>query len=230
MNTSNPVRQAALVVAKLDRVARDAVLERMPLSHAESIRDALLSLESDDPREQDEAIQHFLSGQNGPSHSMTNNRVSDYERGHDMSNLSTSIRDLLAHSNQTLARTIAYERATTIASLLSAIPGDRAAGVLKLLTVESRTSVLAILDAGIDANPKVIEAIAEWICDHLAESSLEPTVNMRHRSALKAILDEFSEHERQEMLEDLANENPMLARRLAEETTAQAAVSRDCYC
>ena len=36
-------RQAALVLAKLDRVARDAVLDRMPTDQAMQIRDALLT-------------------------------------------------------------------------------------------------------------------------------------------------------------------------------------------
>ena len=208
------------------------------IKHKESATQ-LLTLEADDKYEQGVAIQEFLSARAEVPHPMSPLGIPDYALAEThkrpvnstgIHDLSSSIRDLLGHSNQALASAIAYERATTIAAFLSAIPGDRAAGILKLLTVEMRTRVLAILDAGVDANPKVIEAVAEWICDHLADSSMEPTVGLRHRSALKAILDEFSAEERTAMLEDLANENPMLARRLAEETSATVEQPRDCYC
>ena len=148
----------------------------------------------------------------------------------ELESLSSSLRDLLSHSNQSIADSLAHERATTIAALLSSIPGDRAAGVLKLFPSQSRTRVLAILDAGIHANAKVVDVVAEWICDRLAESCVEPTVNVGQRDALKAILDEFDPHERQEMLADLAAEHPMLAKRLAEESASQSDPTHACYC
>lgn len=239
MTASHPVRQAALVLARLDRDSRDAVLHRMPESQAQQIRDALVALEGADHPEQDAAIRRFLAMQNLAPASLTELGRADFEpnnvsltseRTNTSENLSRSICDLLDHSNQALARTIAHERASTIAALLSAIPGDRAAAILRLLGAETRTRVLGILDAGIQANPKAIEAVAEWICDHLVESSLEPTVSLRHRSALKAILDEFTADERQQMLDDLEHENPLLARRLAEETAAKSSLPGDCYC
>lgn len=249
-SSSDTIRQAALVLANLDRDARDAVLEEMPADQAEKIRDMLLHLDAEDATEQELAIRKFLSAQRHfasdghPAHAC-DRTADEFDLGGDdaadgipqpipdsprMDQLTSSIRDLLQNSDRSLADVVRLERATTVAALLSAIPGFRAARILKRLPPEQRTKVLMILESGVQPHPKAIEVISEWICDHLATCSLEPAIGLRHRSALKAILDAFSPDEREAMLDDIAQQNPLLARRLATSSSSQVDELPDCYC
>ncbi len=215
------IRQAALVLAKLDRAARNAVLERMPVEQAACIRNELVMLLPSDYENQDDAIREFLLSRNQASE-----RIDvDFSEPRCIETLapvvagSSSLQDLLRHPDESISTLLVHERATAVAALLSSLPGDRAAGILKMLPSQLRARVVACWDPCINANSRAVDAIAEWICDHLTESNIGPTVAMQQHSALKAILDEFEPSERESMLQDLAKENPLLAKRLAEQTT-----------
>ena len=242
MNLSRPIQQAALILSRLDPSTRDAVLDRMPHERAYSIREAMQQISAPCAAEQEVAIREFLARRSegaprqAPS-ATVDIRFPETELprtvNHATDPVNESICDLLQHADESLARVLAHERTSTIAAILSAIPGHRAAGVLRTLDQAKRIQVLAILDAGVEFKPKAIEAVAEWICDYLAATTLEPSVNANHRSAIKAILDEFNQEEQRDMLADLARENPLLARRLAEDVGLAPEAddsNKDCYC
>jgi len=219
----NAIRQAALVLAKLDRTARDTVLDRMPTEQATQLRGALLSLDPSDYDTQETAVRDFLLSRSQASERVevdfSEPPIRDVTPSPVVATTSSSLHDLLRHTDESITSLLLHERATTVAALLSSLPGERAAGILRLIPSQLRARVVAIWDAGISANMRAVDAIAEWICDHLTESNIEPTVAMQQHSALKAILDQFGPSEREELLQDLAKENPLLAKRLAEQTT-----------
>lgn len=252
-HSSDTIRQAALVLAKLDRKARDTVLDEMPTEQAEQIRSVLLNMDSEDPVEQDAAILEFLASrmpsslgeEASPGTSSCDVQRIEFERieaapqtppqrSTNDDDLTSSLHDLLQNPDHLLGEVLSLERATTVAALLSSIPGVRAARILKSLPADLRTRVLMILDARVDPHPKAIEVISEWICDHLAAQNREPSLGLRHRTAVQAILDEFSSDEREAMLDDIAQQNPLLAQRLS----VAKALKRDspldnpadCYC
>ena len=194
------VRKAALVVARMESSEREAVLERMPLEHVVEIRAQLEQLEM-----------HAVGNLNEIAQRQSLNLDRSVERERIKSD---SLRDLLKHEDRSIARVLACERSTIVAAVLCSLPRDRAGGILRQLPVDERRRAIAIWDAGVKPNLKVVDVIAEWICDHLAEAHVEPTVRDEQQDALQAILDEFSAEERTELLESLADENPLLARRL----------------
>ena len=254
-DSANTIRQAALVLAKLDRDSRDSVLEEMPAEQAEKIRCVLLNLDTEDALEQEAAIREFLSIRRPPApqhpcdglasgqlvHDAAEfdieaidasvDRRQSKQRGSDADELFThSIRDLLQNSDSSLSDILSLERPATVSALLSVIPESRAAGILKRLSADLRIKVLMLLNSGLKPHPKAIEAVAEWICDHLASYHVEPKLGLQHQNALKAILDEFSPEEREAMLDDIAQQNPMLARRLMPPPSSQVDALPDCYC
>ena len=254
-DSSNTIRQAALVLARLDRNSRDAVLEEMPPEQAEKIRCVLLNLDTDDASEQETAIREFLSTQRPPAPKLPSDSPALDQCGHDVAEfdieaidasvdgrpadhrrtdseelLTNSIRDLLRNSDSSLSDILSLERPATVSALLSAIPESRAAGILKRLSADLRIKALLLLNSGLNPHPKAIEAVAEWICDHLAAYHVEPKLGLQHQNALKAILDEFSPEEREAMLDDIAQQNPMLARRLMPQSSSQVDALPDCYC
>lgn len=229
----NPFRQAALVLANLDCNSRDAVLDRMPTEQSDQVRSALMTLQAEDDSAQHLAAQEFLATEvhvkrSDSRPSPTSQSVlPDATPTDHLESCTPSLRDLLAHTNQSIADAIVHERATTIGALLSSIPGNRAAGILIQFPAQTRLRVVAILDAGMKPNAHVVDLIAEWICDHLAEASVAPAAHSGQRDALRAILDEFQPEERDALLADLAAENPLLAQRLTEETSPSLDA---CYC
>lgn len=225
MTTPTTIRRAALVLARLDVPARESVLARMPEEKVDGIRGEMAALQASDFDNQDSAIQDFLTNNDRQSSERLDVRFPEATVTHQPAVrtmvASSSIHDLLKFNDEAIAKTIVHERSTTVAALLTALPGERAGGILKRLPPKLRARVVSIWEPGISAHPRAVDTVAEWICDHLAESNIEPAIGQQQHDALKAILNEFDPDERRAMLGDLAEENPLLAKRLAEETSCE---------
>jgi len=234
---SNAYRRAAIIVASLDRDAADALLDRMPEDRAQAIRDAIMQLDVDVLRadEKDSAIGEFLVSLNASDdadESMLGSfpavpSAADLRNTVDIRN--EPLGELLKHDDHMIATSVMHERTSVIAALLGAMPGKRAAGILKLLAADSRARVLAVLNLCLQPHSEAVEVIADRICDRHANLQPEPTVGMQHHDALRAIFDELDPEERQRMLADIGQQNPMLAQRLRQ--SGQASTKQnDCYC
>lgn len=234
---SNVYRRAAIVVASLDRDAADALLDRMPEDRAQAIRDAIMQLDIDVLRkeEKESAIGEFLVSLRSPDEA-DETLIGSYPGVASASDTRSPVDtrgeplcDLLKHDDHMIATSIMHERTSVIAALLGAMPGKRAAGILKLLAADSRAQVLSALNLCVKPHAEAVEVIADRICDRHSNLQPEPTVGMQHHDALRAIFDELDPAERQRMLADIGPRNPMLAQRLSQSSQISPK-QNDCYC
>ena len=232
---ANVYRRAAMIVSSLDRQSADEVLERLPEDQSQAIRDQMISLNELSPSERDRVIDDFLRARADVDpntrpfgHSTNSSTWSAVSQGNPAPLVTTSsFQELLLQEDDVIATAIAYERTSVVAGLLNAMPGKRAASVLRRLPVKLQSRAVAALNLGITTKQPMIDVVSDKICDKQAESNATVQLSMHHRDALQAIFDELSSEERAKMLGDLEQEHPMLAQRL------RASVSfkpNDCYC
>jgi|GEM_PF-5433168 len=209
----NAFRQAALVVAKLDRDAADDLLERMPDEHARAIRDELAFLDDTDANDAEHVIEEFLETTGGKAETILD---SETERHATLpipvQCSSTSLAELTRHDDEKIAEAIRYERATIVAALLRSMPQRQAAKVLQRLPPSTQWLVLNHLNRGQLANETIVEVIADRICELLSQArmeSVEPQID-----ALHGIFCELDNRQQESMLQTLEVEQPMLAQRL----------------
>ena len=209
----NAFRQAALVVAKLDRDAADDLLERMPDEHARAIRDELAFIDDADANDAEHVIEDFLETAVSCEEAVLDvetERLATFPIPTQSS--STSLEELTRYDDAKIAEAIRYERATIVAALLRSMPQKRAANVLQLLPPSTQWLVLNHLNRGQLASVAVVEVIADRICELLSPvrvESVEPQID-----ALFGIFRELDASEQNSMLQSLEMEQPMLAQRL----------------
>jgi flagellar motor switch protein FliG len=214
-------RRAAIVVASLERQSADDILERLPETQARAIRDELVLLDELIPSERDDAIREFLETRPSDHVSVDAEIPRELESLNPASQLTagplvgnSSLDDLLAQDDESIALAVMHERTSVVAALLAAVPGKRAAAVLRRLPTDLQSRVVTVLNLGVASNPVAVDIIADQICDKQAELIADQRLGMHHRDALQAIFDELTPEERIEMLCDLEKENPVLAQRL----------------
>jgi flagellar motor switch protein FliG len=220
MSSLDNIQRAAMVVASLDRKAADAVLERLPHHQAAAIRHAMISL-SDDEGEQQQAIRSFLQpSAPAPPVATPVSRDPFVTPNHPESPL-----EALCHADTTaIASCLVHERASTISAVLLALPGKKAAAILKLMDPRRRDRILNNMGLGHVPYSSAVSDIAARILELCqTHASMPSAPNAEQHDSLRDILDEFEDHEHQEMLASLVDVNPLLARRL---TRARAAHDR----
>lgn len=215
----NAIRQAALVVARLERDEADDLLERMPPEQAQAIRDELPFINDKDVKATQEAIGEFLeSSANWDEPSICIEEPASKPIA--FQGNSTSLEELLRNKDSEIAEVIRHERASIVSALLRSMPQKRAANLLRMLSPSTQWLVLNHLNRGQVARFAIVEAIADRICELLSHKrvpSTEPEVD-----ALLGIFRELNNPEQNRMLRSLESQHPMLAQRLR----ASTAVSR----
>ncbi len=229
----NTYRQAALVVVNLDRNAADALLDRLPPTQAQAVRDEILLLEELSDSETHQAIDSFLSSSASPSPADCETEVSSSSNDaipcpKETFVGSSTVNELLQNEDTKIAEVLRHERAAIVAAMLRCLPQSRAANLLRLLPTNFRVRVFAQLNSCQSAPEKLVDVVADRICEQLA-SVLDVTDQV---DALLGIFKELPADEQKEMLVSLESEDPNLARKLL--SVARGIVGdltlQDCYC
>jgi flagellar motor switch protein FliG len=192
------IRQAALVVASLDRRSADLLLEAMPPAEAAATRRAVVALGSFDDAEQDDAIDAFLSRRPNRSHAAVNSGVelggrlsqgwSDAPHSTDSPSAEPSddaapkqrspFRFLHEARLEQLARFLAGEQPQTIAVVLAHVSPERAAELLSTLPNQTQVDVIRRLADLEQMDPEVLDDVEQGI-----ESWLQSGVGSGRRAA-----------------------------------------------
>ncbi len=229
-NRRNAIRRAAIIVSSLDRDAADAVLDRMSEEQSRAIRDELIELDQLPEQERKGAIDEFFVAQQA---TMELGGIATATAEPAASPMNESMVDLLKYDDTVIASAVMHERASVATALLGALPGKRAAGVLRLLQPALQSRVVSLLNAGVSPHARAVDAIANQICDQRSELHFDQQLREQHQDALQAIFDELSPEERRTMLNDISQENPLLAQRLKQTGSASPIrnlANDDCYC
>jgi flagellar motor switch protein FliG len=215
------LRRAAIIVATLDRQSADAMLDRMSPEKAEAIRRTILSLHDVDDREEEGVLREFLStdrleggdprGATAPWAEADNHHplpppVTPGDRG-----LATALEQF---SDEALVGFLQYERVQTIAVLLARLPRPRAARVIALLGRDRQWEVVRALASSARASHEVIEEIEREIESWLGRNRREAPRNHTDLDQVQEILGGIAPPQQQQLLEDLARQDPLLANQL----------------
>lgn len=230
----NPYRQAAIVIASLTRESADAVLDRLPEAHARAVRDELVRIDVVEPNEQESAIGEIVSMRQAcqdsydsePSREIEDADVTCHEPPPRAVG-GSFLDDLLVQDDTSIACALVHERTSVVAALLGAVPGKRAASILRQFPDDLQARVVTALNFRAAANQLAVEVVADRLCDRHAEFVGAQRLGLQHNDALQAIFDELTEEERAEMLRGIEKENPMLAQRLIASSSDSP---NDCYC
>lgn len=219
MPDQHALRKAAILVASLDHRAADEMLDRMPSHQAEAIRRMILSLPAIDEAEEANVIRDFLVERAPNSAERT-----EIDENPDDVTLSLSNPDgegdaprgpstFASLPEEELATFLYHERAPTIAGVLSRLPSERAAAIIGRLAAEKRPHVLRALARGVAASDAVIEEIRAEIAAQSDKRTEAPSAGQTVDHA-KSILEGIGGVARDELLEELAIADEVLARRL----------------
>ena len=224
----NAYRQAALVVVNLDRNAADALLDRLPPEQAQAVRDEILLLEELSDSETHQAIDSFLTSSAG-NEPETNSPADEPKSCLQETFVgSATVNELLQNDDTKIANVLRHERAAIVASLLRCLPQSRAANLLRLLPPNFRVRVFAQLNSCHAAPEKLVDVVADRICEQLA-CVLDVAEQV---DALLGIFKELPPDEQKEMLVSLESEDPNLANKLLSVVrgTVGDLSLQDCYC
>lgn len=230
------IRKAAVLVSSLDRRTADAVLDQMDAKEAQLVREAMVRLETIDPKEQQRVIEEFLG--TGPSRKPTEDagveldpglarrlqmpatpprpsRSAPAQRAADGD--TKPFRFLQQAECDNLVRLLFHERPQTIALVLSHLPPRQAGDVLVRLPADTQAEVCRRLIDLEETDPIILEEVEQALQARLVEP-----VNMERRrvaglSAVTGILEASTDDVGMQILDNLSSHDHGLAAQLSPE-------------
>jgi len=200
--TPDPLRKAAVLVASLDRVSADRLLDQMDEAQARQVRDAVVALGEPDAREQQVVIEEFFRG-NSPSATDSLDGVElagslseklaqssadtveepDVEESHD--NL-PPFHFLQEANSRRLVPYLTNEQPRTIALVLAHLPPARAAETLASLPAALQAEVVRRLVTQGDVRPEFVREVEQGLLNKLGSDALD---YHQQRSGMSSVLD-----------------------------------------
>jgi flagellar motor switch protein FliG len=221
------IRKAAILVASLNRVAADAVLETLGPDRAKQVRQTIVAMDEIPPAEQIRVLNEFVRmspAQATPE--MSGVELADclaaeigmpanfYSQESSAQATGRPFRRLQDAKSEKLARLLIGERPQTIALVLSHLLPGQAGGVLVQFPAEIQVEVMRRLVDLEETDPAILREVEKAL-----EARLSRQVRMQRRrvagmEALNGILEESSSEVSSEILDNLAVSDRKLAQEL----------------
>lgn len=226
-NSGDGIRKAAILVAGLDRVAADAVLELLGPEQAQQVRHMVLSMDEIPAEEMEQVLQEFARLQTGrPSREsqgveLAGRLAQEIDWGRDTEESAADqpsgqpFRRLRDAEDEKLARLLSGERPQTIALVLSHLESRQAGGILVRLSADLQAEVVRRLVDLEETDPAILREVEKAL-----ESRLSQQVQMQRRrvagmDAVSGILEESSREVSTRILDNLAVRDRKLAQQFA---------------
>jgi flagellar motor switch protein FliG len=230
------LRKAAVLIAALDERAADAILEAMSPEDAAKVRSALVELDEIPLEEQQRVLADFFKQQGSPALSMAagddvalelsaaaDATANEVTSAHAVQPplLSSGEPPLafLAHAPaHALAAVLRREHAQVAAVVISHLPPDRAALVLEGLPTGLATDALERMAWLDDIAPEVVADLARELRQQLAPHLRIQAADPAALGHLSAVLQAMGSRQRERTLQQLAERNAVLGKRLGART------------
>jgi flagellar motor switch protein FliG len=229
--TEEGLRKAAILVANLDRVAADAVLELLSPDQAKQVRYQVLSMDEIADAELEEVLEEFAD-MRAPKPARAASGVELAGRLAQEVGLGAEVDDesdeyetsgglpfqrLREAEGEKIARILAGERPQTIALVLSHLPPHQAGGVLVRFPADQQVEIVRRLVDLEETDPVILREVEKAL-----ESRLSRQVQMQRRrvvgmDAVSGILEASSGDVSMKILDNLAAGDRNLARKFGPE-------------
>ena len=223
------IRKAAILVANLDLVAADLVLDRMQPAEAERIRRVIVELADVSPKEQQGVIDEFfrIKPATAKKHmpgieldgrlaqelgSATRRRFADEVADSPPADV-PPFRFLHEAEGEKLARILAGERPQTIALVLAHLPPVRAGGVLVRLDPELQVEVVRRLLDLEETDPEVLREVERGLQSRFSQQIRMQRRRVAGTSAVAGILAASGDGVGTQILGNIAARDRQLAER-----------------
>ncbi len=218
----------AIFVASLDRALADRVLEQFPPEEARRIRQALVDLESIDPKEQERVIEEFRRGVRARAHRSSGidleapavaptpqaGQPAPAEIAPSPAAPPPPFRFLREAESDKLAAILASERPQVIALVLSHLPPEQAGRVLVRLAPPLQVEVIRRLVDLEETDPEILREVERGLEKRLAEVVRSQRRRVAGLSAVEGILRASGPAVGTQILDNLARHDRRLAERL----------------
>jgi flagellar motor switch protein FliG len=223
------LRKAAILVANLDRVAADAVLELLAPDQARQVRYMVLSMDEISDAELEEVLEEFagmrtikparaasgveLAGRLAQEIGWGENIHDDSAEDEEPSGM--PFQRLREEEGEKIARILSGERPQTIALVLSHLPPRQAGGILVRFSADQQVEIVRRLVELEETDPAILREVEKTL-----ESRLSRQVQMQRRrvagmDAISGILEASSGDVSMKILDNLAVGDRNLARKFA---------------
>jgi flagellar motor switch protein FliG len=232
---AEPLRKAAILVSALDTASADRLLDQLSPEQAARVRQAVLSLKSIDPQEQERVLREFLRStpraaaqqrvdhaveldaslaqrlnstpQNVPSNAPSEAPTMDSSRP--PSSLETPFRFLRDVAPQELFRVLSHHHPQIAAVVLAHLPPERASQVITYFPVSKQVDLLRRIAELEAAEPQVLRDLESELEGLFAGLLRDP--RRTGIAAVRRILDATAKERRAELWEHLSATDHRLA-------------------
>ena len=225
------LRKAAVLVSALDADSADALLDRLSPTQAGLIRRMLVELLDIDPREQEVLMAEFVGrpsgdaapGDDGVSLELSSQTSSSENKpARDMKRSAPTFRFLHDAADEDLRELLKGERAQTVAVVISHLPSQRAAEVLRMLPDALQADVMRRLARLDETDAEVLADVEKTLEQRFRRRLPADAGRLAGVGAVKGILDDASPDQRRSLLSTIARQDPTLASRLTRSTVTFA--------
>lgn len=229
MKLDEGLRKAAILVASLDRVTADRLMDKMSEEQARQVRQMILELGTVAPEEESRVVQEFFRAtpQGQTAAPATSGVELDGRLARKLARASRSLSpeesNLLEGSPfgflkeaeaDKLAKLLSAERPQTIALVLSHLPPERAGGVLVRLGSALQVEVIRRLVDLEETDPEILHDVEQTLQTRLAELVRMQRRRVAGLSAVAGILRASESRVGMQILENLNAHDRSLANRL----------------
>jgi len=232
---AEPLRKAAILVSALDTASADRLLDQLSPEQAARVRQAVLSLKTIDPQEQERVLREFLRStpraaaqqrvdhaveldaslaqrlnstpQNVPSNAPSEAPTMDSSRP--PSSLETPFRFLRDVAPQELFRVLSHHHPQIAAVVLAHLPPERASQVITYFPVSKQVDLLRRIAELEAAEPQVLRDLESELEGLFAGLLRDP--RRTGIAAVRRILDATAKERRAELWEHLSATDHRLA-------------------
>jgi flagellar motor switch protein FliG len=228
MKADQGLRKAAILVASLDRVTADLLMDKMSDEQARLVRQTIMDLGTISPDEEQRVLEEFLH--RGPKPAQTEGVELDGrlarklaraasaaprgDSGNTQSNEESPFGFLKEAEADKLSKLLAAERPQTIALVLSHLPPDRAGAVLVRLHSSLQVEVIRRLVELEETDPEILHDVEQTLQTRLSELVRMQRRRVAGLSAVAGILRASESRVGMQILENLNVHDRQLASRL----------------
>ncbi len=225
MKLDEGLRKAAILVASLDRVTADLLMDKMSSEQAQIVRQTVMELDSITPDDERRVLEEFFHQgvtPTPPAAEVVPDRTPARKPAR-----STGANPAVARNSDgspfgflkdaeadKLGKLLATERPQTIALVMSHLPPDRAAAVLVRLSAALQAEVVRRLVDLEETDPEVLRDVEQTLQVRLAELVRMQRRRVAGLSAVAGILQASESQVAMQILENLGTHDQQLASKL----------------